>query len=44
MLVVYGTQATRAVGIDLSLKDLNTTRTRFEEFRDPDNCEKSPSR
>ncbi len=30
-----------AVGIDLSLKDLNTTRERFGEFVEPENCNKS---
>ena len=30
-----------SIGIDLSLKDLNTTRERFSEFIEPDNENKS---
>jgi ubiquinone/menaquinone biosynthesis C-methylase UbiE len=37
----YMVQNLDAVGVDLSLKDLNTTQTRFTEFVEPENCQKS---
>ncbi len=37
----YMVKNVEAVGIDLSLADLETTRTRFTEFLEPDNKEKS---
>ena len=40
-ITAYRRGNVESVGIDLSLKDLNTTRDRFEEFQDKNNTEKS---
>ena len=40
-ITAYMTENVEAVGVDLSLKDLKTTRERFSEFEDPANKQKS---
>ncbi|MEO2175056.1 MAG: class I SAM-dependent methyltransferase [bacterium] len=40
-ITAYMTENVEAVGVDLSLEDLKTTRERFGEFEDPTNMQKS---
>ena len=40
-ITAYMLENIESVGVDLSLKDLKTTRERFHEFKDPDNDQKS---
>ena len=39
-ITAYMRENIESVGVDLSLKDLQTTRERFNEFKDPDNQQK----
>ena len=39
-ITAYMLEDVQSVGVDLSLKDLQTTRERFNEFRDADNDNK----
>lgn len=40
-ITAYMLENIESVGVDLSLKDLKTTRERFEEFKDPENDKRS---
>lgn len=42
-ITAYMLKNIEAVGVDLKLEDLKTTTSRFEQFREPDNCGKSLS-